>query len=108
MLELGQRLPALRAATWSWIDQYQRGRFVVTVDTSDLERGLDSVGSVSRNLTVGLIVAGQLVALALVLAVVLATGSLGDDLVTILALAFLGFLGFSLYMIRRLTRPRQP
>jgi ubiquinone biosynthesis protein len=108
MLELGQRLPALRAATWSWIDQYQRGRFIVTVDTSDLQRGLDSVGSVSRNLTVGLIVAGQLVALALVLAVVLATASLSDDLTTLLAFAFMGFLAFSLYIIRRVTRPRRP
>ena len=68
-MELASRLPSLREATFSWLDQYQKGRFVVTLDTSDLQKGLTSIGSVSRNLTMGLIVAGQLVALALVLAV---------------------------------------
>ena len=68
-MEFGRRLPSLREATFSWLDQYQKGRFVVTLDTSDLQKGLTSVGSVSRNLTIGLIMAGQLIAVALVLAV---------------------------------------
>jgi hypothetical protein len=104
-MELASRLPSLRDATFGWLDQYQKGRFVVTVDTSDLERGLTSIGSVSRNLTIGLITAGQLIALALVLAVLIMNDTLDSTIVTLVTLAFVGFLGFSLLMIRRVTRP---
>lgn len=94
----------MREATFSWLDQYQRGRFVVTLDTSDLQKGLTSVGSVSRNLTIGLIVAGQLIAMALVLALVVGTGILSEEITVLLTLIFVGFLGFSLYMVRRVSR----
>jgi ubiquinone biosynthesis protein len=104
-MDLGSRLPSLREATFSWLDQYQKGRFVVTVDTTDLERGLTSIGSVSRNLTIGLITAGQLIALALVLAVLIMSDTLDTTIVTLVTIAFVGFLGFSLLMIRRVTRP---
>ncbi len=104
-MELGRRLPSLREATFGWLDQYQKGRFVVTVDTSDLERGLTSIGSVSRNLTIGLIMAGQLIALAVVLAVLISSETLGGELLTIVFVAFVGVLVLSLVMIRRVTRP---
>ncbi len=103
-MEFGRRLPSLREATFSWLDQYQKGRFVVTLDTSDLQKGLTSVGSVSRNLTIGLIMAGQLIAIALVLAVLIVSESLSSEIVTLVTLAFMGFLGFSLVMIRRVSR----
>ena len=103
-MEIGRRLPSLREATFSWLDQYQKGRFVVTLDTSDLQKGLTSVGSVSRNLTIGLIMAGQLIALALVLAVLIVSESLSSEIVTLVTLAFMGFLVFSLVTIRRVSR----
>ncbi len=103
-MELGRRLPSLREATFSWLDQYQKGRFVVTLDTSDLQKGLTSVGSVSRNLTIGLIMAGQLIAIALVLAVLIVSESLSSEIVTLVTLAFVGFLVFSLVTIRRVSR----
>lgn len=103
-IELGKRIPSLREATLSWIDQYQRGKFVVKVDTSDLQQGLTSVGSVSRNLTVGLIVAGQLIALAVVLAMLIFSDSVSSEIATVVTLAFLGFLGFSLVMVRRVSK----
>ncbi len=104
MVELGQRLPSLRKATFGWLDQYQRGRFVVTIDTGDLQKGLESVGSVSKNLTIGLIVAGQLVALALVLAIVVSNDALDQGLLNLLTLAFGAFLVFSVVVIRRVSR----
>jgi predicted unusual protein kinase regulating ubiquinone biosynthesis (AarF/ABC1/UbiB family) len=104
VIELGRRLPSLREATFSWLDQYQRGKFVVTIDTGDLQKGLESVGSVSKNLTVGLIVAGQLVALALVLAIVISNEALDQGLLNLLVLVFVGFLGFSMFYIRRVSR----
>jgi ubiquinone biosynthesis protein len=103
-MEIGRRVPSLREATLSWLDQYQKGRFVVTLDTSDLQKGLTSVGSVSRNLTIGLIMAGQLIAVALVLAVLIVSESLSSEIVTLVTLAFMGFLVFSLVTIRRVSR----
>jgi len=105
-IELAKRLPSLRQATLSWIDQYQSGKFVVKVDTSDLQSGLESVGSVSKNLTIGLIVAGQLVAIALVLAVMLFADVVSDDIAVLVTAVFLAFLGFSLLVIRRVSRSR--
>jgi hypothetical protein len=106
-MEFGRRLPSLREATFSWLDQYQKGRFVVTLDTSDLQKGLSSVDSGSRNLTLGLIMAGQLIALALVLAVIVLSEALSPEAVTLVTLAFLGFMGFSLVLMRRVSR-QQP
>ncbi len=106
-MELGKRLPSLRQATLGWLDQYQRGRFVVTLDTSDLQKGLTSVGSVSRNLTIGLIVAGQLIAMALILAVLILSDSVGAEIISLALLVFAGILAFSLLMVRRVSRPSQ-
>jgi ubiquinone biosynthesis protein len=103
-MEIGKRLPSLRQATLGWLDQYQRGRFVVTVETSDLQKGLTSVGSVSRNLTIGLIVAGQLIAVALLLAVLLLSDSGTPEFVTLGVLVFAGVLAFSLVMLRRVSK----
>ena len=105
-MEFGRRLPSLREATFSWLDQYQKGRFVVTIDTSDLQKGLTSVGSVSRNLTVGLIMAGQLIAVALVLAVLLLSDTLGGEILALVTLAFVGLLVFSLVVLRRVSKER--
>jgi ubiquinone biosynthesis protein len=104
VVEIGRRLPSLREATFSWLDQYQRGKFVVTIDTGDLQKGLESVGSVSKNLTIGMVVAGQLIAMALVLAVVISADALDQGLLNILVLVFGGFLVFSLLVVRRVSR----
>jgi ubiquinone biosynthesis protein len=105
-MEFGRRLPSLREATFSWLDQYQKGRFVVTIDTSDLQKGLTSVGAVSRSLTVGLIMAGQLIAVALVLAVLLLSDTLGGEILALVTLAFVGLLLFSLVVLRRVSKER--
>jgi len=68
------------------------------------QKGLESVGSVSKNLTIGLIVAGQLVALALVLAIVVSNDALDQGLLNLLTLAFGAFLVFSVLVIRRVSR----
>ena len=79
---------------------------MVTIDTGDLQKGLQSVGSVSRNVTMGLIVAGQLVALALVLAVVIGVDTLDQELLNLLTLAFVGFLAFSIWVMSKVWRGR--
>ena len=34
--EVVRRLPTLKAAAWSWVDQLGKGKLVVTVDTADV------------------------------------------------------------------------
>ncbi len=103
-LELGSRLPQLRKAAWSWLDQFEKGRIVMGVDANDLQRSLSSVRSLSRNVTIGLIVAGQLVAVAVVLAVLVTSDALSEEATLVAALVFLGFLIFSMIVIRRVSR----
>ncbi len=74
------------------------------VDANDLQRSLSSVRSLSRNVTIGLIVAGQLVAVAVVLAVLVTSDALSEEATLVAALVFLGFLIFSMMMIRRVSR----
>ena len=38
--ELARRVPSLESATLSWLDQYNKGKFVVEVDTKGLEKSI--------------------------------------------------------------------
>lgn len=67
--EAVKRLPELEGATIKWLDNYQRGRFEVFVDTSDLARSVDKFNISTERLMVGMILAGMLVGGAIALAV---------------------------------------
>jgi len=67
--ELVRRLPSLPEATIKWIEQYQRGRFSVEIDTNDLTQRLEELSSSITNglrtLSIGLILAGMLISSAI-------------------------------------------
>lgn len=67
--ELVGNLPSLTDATMKWIQQYQRGRLSVHIDTSDLEGQLKStesaLNSVVNRLVVGFVLAGIIVGSAI-------------------------------------------
>jgi ubiquinone biosynthesis protein len=69
--ELARRVPSLEGAALSWLDQFNKGKFIVEVDTKGLERSISSVSSIGRQATVGIIVVGQLIGTAIVMAVLL-------------------------------------
>ena len=69
--ELARRIPNLETATLSWLDQYNKGKFVVEVDTKGLEKSIKSVSDIGRQATVGVIVVGQLIGTAIVMAILL-------------------------------------
>jgi ubiquinone biosynthesis protein len=60
--ELGRRLPDLQAATLSWLDQYQKGKIVVEVNTADLSREIRRVSGIGQMLAAGMIIAGMIIA----------------------------------------------
>jgi len=59
-------LPSLQSATLSWIEQYKKGKLVVEIDTSDLNRQIGRIGMFGDRLAVALVLAGQLIATAIV------------------------------------------
>ena len=69
--ELARRAPTLDDSLIKWLDVLNRGKLVVEVDTSDLGRSIAKVGAVGRQATIGLIVVGQLIGTAIVMAILL-------------------------------------
>jgi len=69
--ELARRAPSLEAAALRWLDVVNEGKLVVQVDTTELNRTIDKVGNAGRFATVGLIVVGQLIGTAIVMAILL-------------------------------------
>ncbi len=69
--ELARRVPSMETAALKWLDMFNQGKLTVVVDTSDLNRSVVKVGEVARSATVGLIVVGQLIGTAIVMAILL-------------------------------------
>jgi ubiquinone biosynthesis protein len=59
--EAVKRLPELQGASLKWLDNYQKGRFEVTVDTSQLGPQIDRFNVSVERLMVGMILAGMLI-----------------------------------------------
>jgi ubiquinone biosynthesis protein len=91
--EVVRRIPSLAGATVKWLDQYERGRFSIYVDTSDIAKEVDKVDTaLSRNVTflaLALLLTGLLVgsAIASTLNIELVKG------IRLSNIAFLLFLG---------------
>lgn len=92
--ELARRVPSLESATLSWLDQYNKGKFVVEVDTSGLEKSISSVSDIGRQATVGVIVVGQLIGTAIVMAILLQPA-----LTQFQGLAYLAMIAFAVTLV---------
>jgi len=73
--EMGRRIPDLQSATLSWLDQYQKGKIVVEVNTADLSREIGKVGRVGQTLAAGIILAGAIIATGIVFTATLMSGT---------------------------------
>jgi ubiquinone biosynthesis protein len=104
--EVVRRLPTIEAAAWSWVDQFGKGKLVVTVDTADLNKQIAKVSDLGRQLAIGMLVTGQLIGTA-ILAVVLLQPATLEEFQTF---AYLGLITFgialliSLYVLYRALR----
>jgi ubiquinone biosynthesis protein len=92
--ELARRVPSLEGAALSWIDQFNKGKFVVEVDTSGLEKSIKSVSDIGRQATVGVIVVGQLIGTAIVMAILLQ-----PELTQFQGAAYLAMIAFGISLI---------
>jgi ubiquinone biosynthesis protein len=72
--EIGRRLPELQSATLGWLDQYQKGRIVVEVNTVDLSKEIGRVSLIGQMLAAGLVIAGMIIATGIVFTATLLSG----------------------------------
>ncbi len=101
--EVVRRVPDLETAALSWFDQFNKGKFVVEIDTRDLSREMARLNVLGRNLTVALIVIGQLLATA-VFAFLLTQPSIAavaGFLPSLIVVLFFGALILSFVVLRR-------
>ena len=59
--EVFTNLPDLSLASVKWLNQYKKGRFEVTVDTSELAKEVDKVGKFGRQLVIAVLLVGMLI-----------------------------------------------
>lgn len=104
--EFARRLPTLESAVWSWMDQFGKGKLVVEIDTSELNKEIGKVSDLGRQLAIGMLVTGQLIGTA-ILAVVLLQPQALEEFQTF---AYIGLIAFgvsllvSLYVLYRALR----
>ena len=56
-----ERIPTLTEATTKWLDQYQKGRFEVTVDTSQLSKEVSRLTRLGREIVIAVMLVGMLI-----------------------------------------------
>jgi ubiquinone biosynthesis protein len=106
--EVLRRLPSLQEATLSWLDQYQKGKIVVELDTSDLSKEIGRFGLVGRQLAGAAIIAGSVIASGIVVAALVFAGpnsGLFYLLPAALVVGFLLLLVIGIVVAFRLLRP---
>jgi ubiquinone biosynthesis protein len=86
--EVFQRLPTLQEATMSWLDQYQKGKFIVNVDTSDISKEVQKLNVMTRQITIGIMLVGMVVGSAIAASFATVTGEFGSLLSSV---AFAGY-----------------
>ncbi len=60
-----KRMPSLSEATLRWLDQYQKGRFEVYVDTSALSKEVNKLSRLGRQVVVALMLVGVIIGSAI-------------------------------------------
>ena len=90
--EVIQRMPSLQEATLKWLDQYEKGRFTVEMDTSDLTEELGRVRQLGGQAVIAIILTGMLIGSAIAIAVS-TSETVGESLGTFFPrLAFISFI----------------
>ena len=59
--EVFTNLPDLSLATVKWLNQYKKGRFEITLDTSELAKEVDKVGRFGRQLIIAVLLVGMMI-----------------------------------------------
>ena len=92
--ELARRVPSMEGAALQWLDMFNKGKIIVEVDTKGLERSIGGINEIGRQATVGVIVVGQLIGTAIVMAILLQ-----PSLAQFQGVAYLAMIAFGVTLI---------
>ncbi len=92
--ELARRVPSMEGAALQWLDMFNKGKIVVEVDTKGLEKSISGINDIGRQATVGVIVVGQLIGTAIVMAILLQ-----PELSQFQGVAYLAMIAFAITLI---------
>ncbi|GMQ78744.1 MAG: AarF/ABC1/UbiB kinase family protein [Anaerolineae bacterium] len=87
--EAVQRMPTFQEATLKWFDQYQKGRFEINIDTSDLNEELEKARGTASLVVVGVLLAGMIIGSAFAATVATLEGNFWSLLPRVAFLSFL-------------------
>jgi ubiquinone biosynthesis protein len=90
--EVLKRVPSLAEASLKWIEQYQKGRFEVHVDTSELAKEVDKLGSMGRQVVIAIILVGMIIGSAIAASSVGLRGLQGEEWNFLFRLAYAGYI----------------
>lgn len=100
--EIVRRLPDLQQATMQWLNQYEKGKFEVEVNTDDLNQRLDIFNVAAQRLAVGIVLLGMIIGSAF--ATRMEGAVVGIDLAAVAFVIFIFSIGAGLVMSIRMLR----
>jgi ubiquinone biosynthesis protein len=100
------RLPMLESAAWKWVDQFGKGQLTIKIDASDLGEQFGTLNKVGASLTVGAILAGALIGMAIVTVVLVMSPNVASfgPIPGLASLIFIGLLVYALLQVRKFVR----
>ena len=103
--EIFNRLPDLTTATWSWLDQYQKGKLSVTVETGEIEKEVARLRKALAPFPAAILLTGIVIGAAIgTLALGALVGTQWEFLQPVIVAIFVFVIFFSIYMAWKLLR----
>jgi ubiquinone biosynthesis protein len=90
--EVFSNLPDLSLATVKWLNQYKKGRFEITLDTSELAKEVDKVGGFGRELVIAVLLVGMMVGTSIAAGALALSSQQGNFWTTMSQIVLIGFL----------------
>jgi predicted unusual protein kinase regulating ubiquinone biosynthesis (AarF/ABC1/UbiB family) len=100
-----ERIPTLTEATTKWLDQYQKGRFEITIDTSQVSKEVGRLTRLGREIVIAVMLVGLIIGSAVAsygVAAANPSGTLWDILQRIAPLILIVALVLALLIVLRL------
>jgi ubiquinone biosynthesis protein len=95
--EVFKNLPDLTVATNKWLGMYKKGRFEVTIDTSEVAREVDKLSRFGRQVVIAILLVGMLIGSAIATAAIAFAQPADEFWKVVYSLAYFGFI-FSMLM----------
>jgi ubiquinone biosynthesis protein len=90
--EVAKRVPSFQEATIKWLEQYQKGRFEVHVDTSDLAKEVGRIKGLGRQIVVAVILVGMIIGSAIAMNAVVAAAAVQQFRQFFFTLSYFGYI----------------